>query len=151
MVFWDIPGWGLGSVGMGTSLCSSSTQRAFHFDYGRHQSHFYFVESSFLVHHSFLFCWVRFGSKSFIVHVESLVVCSPLSLHMMYSLFHLVIWSFYSEYMLFSFSWVWFTYLALMCVMLSIWDIFSLTHHDHLDMTYHEGYWAYWPRIRRST
>ena len=32
---------------MGTSLCSSLAQRIFYFDYGFHQSHFCFVESSF--------------------------------------------------------------------------------------------------------
>ncbi|KAL6347282.1 hypothetical protein AAG906_013718 [Vitis piasezkii] len=37
----------LGSVDMGTSLCSSLAQSTFHFDYDRHQSHFCFVESSF--------------------------------------------------------------------------------------------------------
>ena len=38
-----------------------------------------------------------------------------------------------------------------MCAMLLIWDIFSLIHHDHSGLTYHGGYWAFWPRIRRST
>ncbi|KAL6334038.1 hypothetical protein AAG906_000094 [Vitis piasezkii] len=37
----------LGSVDMGTSLGSSSAERTFHSDCGRHQSHFHFVESSF--------------------------------------------------------------------------------------------------------
>ena len=100
----------------------------------------------------FLFCWVQFSSELlFIVHIESSVVCSPLSLHLMYSLFHLVIWFFYSKYVLFSFSWVWFTYVALMCVMLSMWDIFSLIHNEHFDLTYHGGFWSHWPRIKGLT
>ena len=113
---------------------------------------FSFCWVQFLVHQSH-FCLVEFGfdlESWFLVHVESPVVCSPLSLHMMYSLVHLVIWSFYFEHVSFSFSWVCFTYLVLICVTLSIWDIFHL-HHDHLGLTYHGGYWAYWPRIRRST
>ena len=98
---------------------------------------------------SFPFWWVQFGSESlFIVHVESPVICSPLSFHMMYSLFHLVTWSFILSMSFF--SWVCFTWLVMMCIMLLIWDIFHL-HHDHFDLAYHGGYWAYWPRIRRST
>ncbi|KAL6333890.1 hypothetical protein AAG906_039300 [Vitis piasezkii] len=37
----------LHSVNMDTSLCSSLAQSIFHFDYGRHQSRFHFVESNF--------------------------------------------------------------------------------------------------------
>ena len=55
-----------------------------------------------------------------------------------------------SEYATF-FSWVCFTYLVLMCVMFFIRDIFSLIHHDHFGLTYHGGYWVYWPKIKIST
>ena len=49
-------------------------------------------------------CRVQFSSESFVVHVESLIFCSPLSLHTWCThLVHLVIWSFYFEYVLFYF------------------------------------------------
>ena len=71
----------------------------------------------------FLFCWVYIGSESlFIIHVESLVVYSPFISYMMYSLFHLVIWSFILSMHHFSHECA----LHILCwcaFMLLIWDI----------------------------
>ena len=47
MVFWDLPGWGLGSVDMDTPLCNSSLQSTF--------SSWLWSSSE-----SFPFCWVLF-------------------------------------------------------------------------------------------
>ena len=57
MVFWDISGWGLVSVDMGTSFCIGLAQSTFYFD-----------------------LWSS-SESLFIVHAESLVVYSLLSFH----------------------------------------------------------------------
>ena len=99
----------------------------------------------------FLFCWVRFWFRLVVYSscLESDHLWSFFVLHMMYSLVHLVIQSFILSMRHFSHECV----LHILCwcaFMLLIWDILFTIHYDHLGLTYHGGYWAYWPRIRRS-
>ena len=37
------------------------------------------------------------------------------------------------------------------CVLCFRYETYFHLHHDHYGLTYHGGYWAFWPRIRRST
>ena len=154
MVFWDLPGWGLGSVGMGTSLCSSLLQSPLSSWLWSSLESFPFCWVLFLVCQSHLcFVWVQFGFglvSLFMVHDESpiIVVFYLFTYDVLIGSFSDMI--FYLSIVTF-FSGVSFTYLVLMRVMLSIWYIFSLIYHDHFGLTYHGGYWAYWHRIRRST
>ena len=76
-----------------------------------------------------LLCWVQFGSESlFIVHAKSLVVCSHLSLHTWCAhLVHLVTWSFYFEYVLFSFLMsTFYIFCVDMCYAFNMRHIFTL-------------------------
>ena len=126
MVFWNLPGWGLRSVGMGTSLGSSSAQSTLYLDYGHHQSHFPFCWVQFLVCQScFYFVEFDFGLVSlFIVHVESLiiVVFYRFTYDVLIGSFSDVI--FYLEYVAFSHEYA--LHILRWCAfMLSIWYIFT--------------------------
>ena len=130
MVFWDTSGWGLCFSWHGYIILQRFSSK--------HLPFWFMVVirvvpvlSGPVFGSSESLCRVQFGSESlFVVHVESLVFCSPLSLHTWCThLVHLVIWSFILSMCYSLFSWVRFTYFVLMCAMLLIWDIFSLWHH----------------------
>ena len=85
-----------------------------------------------------LLYWVQFGSELlFIVHVESLVVCNPLSLHTWCThLIHLAIWYFYFKYVLFSF-------------LMSMFYVFCVDICYACDMRHIFTYasWSLWPDL----
>ena len=128
MVFRDLLSWGLGSVDMDTSLCSSSLQSTFSSWLWLSSVSFSILLSLvFSLSKSSLLCWVQsvFGLRSLVVHVESpiIVVFFRFTCDVLIGSFSDMI--FYLEYVAFSHEYA--LHILRWCAfVLSIWYIFHL-------------------------